>query len=471
MTLAAPTEGAAGTVTRDPGSFRDPSGFVYRRDGRIYRQIEPSFADRWAAVQATGLLQRLAAEGRALPFEDADIALAATSTAAHVIAPAVVPFISYPYEWSFGQLRDAALLTLDIQLAALEAGLTLRDASAYNIQFLGARPVHIDTLSFEPVAPGRPWIAYRQFCEHFLGPLALMATRDIRLGRLLRTELDGIPLDLVSRLLPASSRLKLLGLGAHIHLHARAMRRYAGAGEDAAERVASTRTVNVTNLVIGLRGTVAGLTWEPTGTEWADYDTNTSYGVEATAAKERLVAELLAQTTGDRVWDLGANTGRFSRIAADGRRTVLSFDIDPAAVERNYRRLRDEKREDILPLVMDLADPSPALGWAHQERASLTERGPADVALALALIHHLAIGRNIPLRDVAAQLARLASQLIIEFVPRDDPMVRRLLATREDVFADYTPDGFRAAFATEFETVAEMPVEGSSRVIHLLRRR
>ena len=470
MTVAAPREGAAGEVRRDPGSFRDPSGFVYHRDGAIYRQIEPSFADRWAAVEATGLLQQLAAEGKALPYEEVSLSLAASPSAAHVIRPAVVPFISYPYEWSFGQLRDAALLTLDIQLAALKRGLILRDASAYNIQFLGSRPVHIDTLSFEPAEAGRPWIAYRQFCEHFLGPLALMAQRDIRLGRLLRTEIDGIPLDLVSRLLPGTSRLRL-GLGAHIHLHARAQRRYAGAGEAAAERVARTRNVNVTNLVTSLRDTVAAQSWDPGGTEWADYDTHTSYGAEAMAAKERLVAQLLAQTTGSTVWDLGANTGRFSRIAAEGGRLVLALDIDPAAVERNYRRLRDEGREDILPLVMDLADPSPALGWAHGERASLTDRGPADVALALALVHHLAIGRNIPLRNLAAQLARLAPQLIIEFVPREDPMVRQLLATREDVFADYTPDGFRAAFATEFETVSEAPVEGSSRVLILFRRR
>ena len=340
MTLAAPPEGAAGTIRRDPGSFRDPSGFVYRRGGHVYRQIEPSFAERWAAVEATGLLARLADAGKVLPYDQAPLELAATASAARVIRPAPVPFISYPYEWSFGQLRDAALLTLEIQQAALEVGLTLRDASAYNIQFLGSRPVHIDHLSLEPAEAGRPWIAYRQFCEHFLGPLALMAKRDIRLGRLLRTELDGIPLDLVSRLLPGSSRFRL-GLGAHIHLHARAQRRYAGAGEAAAERVAGTRKVNVGNLVISLRDTIGGLSWEPHGTEWAEYDANTSYGEAATASKERLVADLLGQTTGASVWDLGANTGRFSRIAAEGGRSVLSFDIDPAIKHRLLNGLDD----------------------------------------------------------------------------------------------------------------------------------
>lgn len=470
MTTAAPSRGAAGEPQRDPGSFRDPSGFVYRRDGRTYRQIDRSFAERWAAVEATGLLRELAAEGKVLAYDDVALELAATPSAARVIQPAVVPFISYPYEWSFGQLRDAALLTLDLELAALGKGLTLRDASAYNVQFLGARPVHIDHLSFEPADAGRPWIAYRQFCEHFLGPLALMARRDIRIGRLLRSAIDGIPLDLVSRLLPGRTRLEL-GLGAHVHLHARAQGRYAGAGEVAAERVARTRGVNVANLVTSLRGTVAGLRWEPHGTDWVEYESNTNYGAEATAAKERLVASFLAAAGGSTVWDLGANVGRFSRLAAADGRRVVAFDMDPAAVERNYRTLRAEDREDILPLVMDLADPSPALGWAHRERASLTERGPADVALALGLVHHLAIARNIPLRYIAEQLARLSRSVIIEFVPREDSMVRQLLATREDVFADYSPDGFRAGFDPFFEHVGEAQVEGSSRVLHHFRRR
>ena len=470
MTVAAPSEGAAATVTRDPGSFRDPSGFVYRRNGRLFRQIEPSFAERWAAVESSGILETLVADGKIVAFEPAPLSEAATPSAVRVLRPTELPFISYPYEWSFGQLRDAALLTLDLEEAALARGLTLRDASAYNIQFVGARPIHIDTLSFEPAEAGRPWIAYRQFCEHFLGPLALMATRDVRLGRMLRTEIDGIPLDLVSRLLPGSSRLRL-GLGAHVHLHARAQRRYAGTGEAAADRIERTRSVNVGNLVTSLRSTIEGLRWEPSGTQWADYDTRTSYGAEATAAKERVVAELLAQTTGDTVWDLGANTGRFSRIAADGGRRVVAFDIDPGAVERNYRALKAESRDDILPLVMDVADPSPALGWRHGERASLRERGPADVGLALALIHHLAIGRYLPLVGIAQELAGLCRELIIEFVPRDDVMVRQLLATREDVFADYGPDGFRAAFSGPFELVDERPVEGSTRVLFLFRRR
>jgi hypothetical protein len=379
--------------------------------------------------------------------------------------------VSYPYEWTFGELQDAALLTLDVQLAALDVGWTLRDATAYNVQYRDGRPILIDSLSFAPLEDGAPWIAYRQFCEHFLAPLALMARRDIRLSRLLRADPDGVPLDLAATLLPWRTRLNL-GLLSHVHLHARAQHRYAD-DDDAETTVRRVRIERsrLVALVGNLRATVAGLRWKPAGTEWSEYADHTSYGDAATASKVALVGELLGQTGATTAWDLGANTGRYSRVAAEGGRRVLAFDIDPAAAERNYRQLRQEQRGDILPLVMDLANPSPGLGWAGRERRPLLERTGADAILALALVHHLAISRNVPLPMLFDLFASLAPWGIVEFVPKDDPMVRRLLSTREDIFPDYTLDGFRAAAAARFEIVAERPIDESPRVLFLLRRR
>src|SRR6476659_3184519 len=357
MTDAPP---ASDRAVRDPGSFRDPSGFVYRRDGVLYRQVNHSFADRWDDLAASGLLTELQSRGLLIPHEAAPIAAAADPDLAHaVIRPEPIPTISYPYEWSFGMLKDAALATLDTQVAAAERGFALRDATAYNVQFRRGRPILIDTLSFERPDPGTPWIAYRQFCEHFLAPLALMARRDVRLGLLLRDHVDGIPLDLAARLLPGRSRWNL-GLGAHIHAHARAQGRYADAGTDAA---AATKKATVSEfkqqaLIDSLRRTIAKLEWTPEGTEWADYANNTSYGDAGTAAKEELVGRFLADAGSAVVWDLGANTGRYSRIAAGLGRDVVSWDIDPAAVERNYRQVRRDGDERILPLVLDLANPS-----------------------------------------------------------------------------------------------------------------
>jgi SAM-dependent methyltransferase len=479
---------------RDPASFRDPSGFIYRRAGVVLRQINASYGAHWDALVASGFLDRLVADGRLLPFERVGLELAADPAIAHaVIAPRPLGFVSYPYEWTFSQLRDAALLTLDLQDAAQAAGFVLKDATAYNIQFVDGRPVLVDTLSFEPAVTGRPWAAYRQFCQHFLAPLALMAYRDVRCGLMLREHLDGIPLDLACRLMPGRSRLRF-GLLSHLHLHSRAERRYGQkrgrAGTGAATTAAAGDDGGATDspapptrggpamsdlrraaLIDSLRSTIRRLRWDPAGTEWADYATNTSYASSAAEAKDRVVEAMLAAAGGDVVWDLGANTGRFSAIAARLGRDVLAFDIDPGAAELHYRALRAAGTTAIQPLVMDLANPSPGLGWAGAERRPLADRANADTILALALIHHLAIGRNVPLPAIADWFARLAPHAIVEFVPKADPMVRFLLESREDVFADYDLDGFRAAMATRFETVQETPLPDSPRVLFHLRRR
>jgi len=446
---------------------------VYRRDGVLLRQVQPSWAEEWGAFASSALAKRLVDTGRLVAWHEAPLSDAFDDTAAVVIRPEAVPFISYPYEWTFGQLRDAALLTLEVQASAVAADWTLKDASAYNVAFRGVTPVLIDHLSFQRLPPESPWVAYQQFCEHFLAPLALMARRDVRMGRMLRDQLDGIPLDLAARLLPGRTKLRL-GLGAHVHLHARSQRSHAGDARKPTEVHLSRSRLSA--LIESLKGTIEGLRWDPSGTEWADYADkgHASYAGGKPDAKEAIVRDLLAAAspgTGHACWDLGANTGRFSAIAASQGYRVLSFDIDPAAAERHYRALRAAGRTDTTPLVMDLADPSPGLGWAGRERASLVDRADGEVILALALVHHLGIGRNVPLAMVADQFAALAPQAIVEWVPRGDPMVDVLLASREDVFSDYTTEGFEAAVAARFEVRSRTPIPGSPRVLyHLVRR-
>ena len=461
---------AGPAAEREPGSYRDPSGFVFRRDGVLYRQVSHGFADDWAAFESSGLHAALQAKGLLIPDQPAGIDLAAEAGAVAVIRPEPIGFISYPFEWSFSQLKEAALLTLAAQALAAEHGMTLRDASAYNVQFLRGRPVMIDTLSFERAAPDQPWKPYRQFCEHFLAPLALMAHRDGRLGLLLRTYVDGIPLDLASELLPRGTRWSP-GLAAHLHLHARAQRRHADEGRDAAPKTVTMSATRRLALLDHLRRTVEGLHLPARGTEWADYADQTSYSGVATASKESIVREMLVEVAGRRAWDVGANTGRYSAIAAEVGYEVVALDSDWAAVERHHLALRKADAQRIMPLLADLADPSPAIGWENRERSSLLERANADVVVALALVHHLAIGRNAPLGMVAELMARLGPNLIIEFVPKGDPMVRRLLATREDIFPDYTPEGFRAAFTRLFTIRDERPVQDSTRVVFRMVRR
>jgi hypothetical protein len=464
-----PEAGGGRDTVRDPASYRDPSGFVFRRDGVVLRQVNAVYAPEWKAFTESGLAGRLVDRGLLLPWQDAPLDDRFDDRAHAVIRPEALDFISHPYEWTFGELRDAALLTLDAQLAALEDGMTLKDASAYNVQFRGVRPVLIDHLSFERAKPDAPWVAYRQFCEHFLGPLALMAERDVRLGQVVRSLPDGVPLDLAARLLPPRTRLTI-GLGSHIHLHARAQRTHAGdATQPGQARISAAR---LRTLVESLRSTVSGLRWRPEGTEWAHYAdrAHPAYDDGAGAAKERAVGAMLREVGGRVCWDLGANIGRYSRIAADLGYRVLAFDIDPAAAERHYRLLVAAERTDTTPLIMDLADPSPSLGWAERERPGLLERANADVVLALALVHHLAIGRNVPLAMIVDLLARLAPAAIVEWVPREDPMVRRLLASRVDIFDDYSETQFRAEVGARFTIEGRVPIEGSRRVLYSLRR-
>jgi len=443
-------------------SFRDPSGFVFERDGVLYRHVAEIYSEDLKLLWSSGLYDSLVEAGQLVACARADVSLSPVPDAAAVLCPERIPLISYPYEWSFSQLKDAALLTLEIARKALEHGMVLKDASAYNVQFTKGKPVFIDTLSFETYQEGEPWIAYRQFCSHFLAPLALMALVDVRLASLLRTNIDGIPLDLASDLLPGMTKLKP-GLAMHLHLHGKASKM--SATEDV--KKASISKTGLLASLDSLKGTVEGLRWEVKGTQWADYYADTNYSDAAMTEKRRLVGAFLQATEARTCWDLGANTGEFSRIAAELGMETVAWDVDPGAVERAYVA----KIPGVLPLLQDLTNPSPNLGWAGGERDSIEARGPADVLLALALVHHLAIGNNVPLADVAAYFARLGKNAIVEFVPKEDSQVRRLLASRRDVFPAYHIEGFREAFAPYFEVQTEAPIAGTSRTLFRLSRR
>ncbi len=451
-----------------PSSFRDPSGFLFRRDGTLYRQVNQVYAEDFRLLMESGLHDKLIEKGLLIPHREVDVPPPRPEPAFKILEPELVPFISYPYEWSFSQLQDAALTTLRIQRMALKRGMTLKDASAYNIQFHQGRPVLIDTLSFTAYQEDTPWVAYRQFCQHFLAPLALMAHKDVRLGSLLRTGIDGVPLDLASSLLPGRTRLNP-GLLMHIHAHAASQKKH----EDRQKSARGTKVSRnaLTGILDSLRGAISKLSWKPAGTEWGAYYSDTNYSDQALARKRELVASLLERTDAETAWDLGANNGFFSRVASEKGMFTVASDIDPVAVENNWREVKEKGERNILPLLMDLTNPSPDLGWDHSERTSFLGRGPAGVVFALALIHHLAISNNVPLPLLASFFARAGRWLIIEFVPKGDSQVDRLLATREDVFPDYHREGFEAAFGTEFEIVASEEIEGSKRTLYLLKKR
>ncbi len=463
--------------TASPASFRDPDGFVFRGDdGVLYRQVHASSMDAYRLLMSSGLYARLAADGHLIEHEEVPLAQRFSDAAAAVLRPHELPVMSYPYEWCFSQLKDAALLTLTIQKQALGAGMSLKDCSAFNITFDGCRPVFFDTLSFDLYTEGAPWVAYRQFCQHFLAPLALMSYRDPRLVGLFRAHIDGIPLDLAATLLPRRTRLRL-GLGLHIHAHASMQRRDAQrqkAGRNAPDVVRPGRRIGknaMLGLIDSLESSVRALKPPAGVTEWSDYYDDCHYADAAAERKARVVRETAEAVRPRIAWDLGANTGHYSRIVAETGATVAAFDVDWLCVERNYAQGKTEKRSNLVPLWLDLTNPSPGLGWAHRERAALADRGPADLVLALALVHHIAIGNNVPFALIADYLAILSRHLVIEFVPKDDPQTLRLLETRKDIFAGYTQDAFESAFNRHFETRLAERLPESGRVLYWMSRR
>jgi ribosomal protein L11 methylase PrmA len=451
-------------------SFRDPSGFLFLREQRLFRQVNRAYQADYDRLIGSGLYDELADAALLIRHRETDVPPQEPALAYRVLEPEPVSFISYPYEWSFGQLQAAALATLEIQKRALARGMSLKDSSAYNIQFHRGQPLLIDTLSFEVYREGEPWDAYRQFCQHFLAPLALMAHTDIRLSQLLRVYIDGIPLDLASRLLPRRTRFSF-ALLSHLHLHAASQKRYADKAVDRTQVRRRMSRTSFLGLIENLASAVRKLSWKPAGTEWSSYYEVHNYSEAGLAHKQRVVDRFLDLAAPQSVWDLGANTGLFSQQASRRGIPTVAFDIDPAAVELNYRDSRSRADPEMLPLVGDLTNPSPALGWSNRERMSLLDRAPADALMALALVHHLAIGNNVPLTEIARFFGELAAWGLVEFVPKQDSQVRRMLATRRDIFDRYDRAGFEQAFGQYFRIEDAVDLQDSERTLYLLKRR
>jgi ribosomal protein L11 methylase PrmA len=461
------------TINTLPSSFRDPSGFIFSQDGELYRQVNSLYKADYDFFMNSGLYEELTSSSLLVEHKEVNLSPPNPEISYKVLKPEIINFISYPYEWCFSQLKDAALTTLQINEKALNCGMVLKDASAYNIQFKNAQPVFVDTLSFEIYKEGNPWIAYRQFCQHFLAPLALMSLTDIRLNQLSRVFIDGVPLDLATRLLPTKARLNP-GLLMHIYLHAKSQANFADTSAHGVEKKSKNSKLSLKGmqgLIDSLRSTIQKLKWRPQDSEWGDYYSDTNYSTDAMQNKLDIVAEFLGKSSPKAVWDLGANTGVFSRLASGRGITTVSFDIDPAAVEKNYLDCVKNGTQNLLPLVLDLTNPSPSLGWQNKERDSIPERGPADAVMALALIHHLAISNNLPFQKIADFLSSISHFLIIEFVPKSDSQVQRLLSAREDIFTDYSQALFEIAFQNCFTIIDSKSVHDSKRVLYLMKKR
>jgi len=449
-----------------PSSFRDPSGFLFKRDGVLYRQINKIYQKDYDHLIESGLYKILVDQQLLIPHIEVKNFRGADSKAYKIIKPEKIDFISYPYEWTFSGLKDAALTTLKIQEIAFEKGMILKDSSAYNIQFRFGKPILIDSLSFKKYTKGEPWPAYKQFCQHFLAPLALMEHTDARLNQLLRVYIDGIPLDLACSLLPGKCRFSL-SLLTHIFMHSKSQKHYSDRKIKKSKLSISENSFK--GLIDNLRSTIEKLNWRESKTEWGDYYNITNYSTQAFNKKKKIIEKILDREKPKNVWDMGANDGEFSRLVCNKNIPTIAFDIDFVAVEKNYLRCKEENERMMLPLLCDLTNLSPAIGWANEERLSLMERAPADMAFALALIHHLAISNNLPFAKIAKFFSQICSDLIIEFVPKGDSQVKKLLTTREDIFVSYNQQEFEKEFSSFFLIKESHKIKGSKRILYYMK--
>ena len=448
-------------------SFRDRSGFLFYYENEIYRIINFSYKKQYEKFMNSELYQKL--EEKNLIISHSEIEnLDIDCDYYKIIKPEKIPFISYPYEWSFSQLKDAALLTLRIQKAAMKYGMTLKDGSAFNIQFHNGHPIFIDTLSFEIYEEGQIWKPYKQFCQHFLAPLALISKKDVRLNLLSKTFIDGIPIDLAAKLLPKTT-FGNFGLMAHIHAHAKSQKHYEDKDAKIKQKTLSKRSFE--GLIESLKSSIEKMTWNENNTEWGDYYSDTNYTEKSFEEKKQFISLTIDQVKPKLVWDMGANTGVFSRLASTKGINTISYDIDPLAVEKNYLLSSQNSEQNILPLILDLTNPSSGIGWNHNERMSIIQRGPADMVFALALVHHLAISNNVPLNKIAEFFSQISKFLIIEFVPKSDSQVKRLLLTREDIFENYDEKNFEIEFSKFFKIINSKKILDSERTIYIMENK
>lgn len=429
-----------------PASFRDPCGFMVLHGGEYMRIVTDAGASHYERLMRSGLYAELADEGLLVAHREEPLPRESMAGIYKMLRPEQVRYVSYPFEWCFSQLRDAALLTLELQERALSRGMSLKDASAFNVQFEGGKPVFIDTLSFERDLGG-PWAAYEQFCRHFLAPLLLMANRDMRLNRYTQADLNGLPLDLASRLLGWRSYLSP-GALLHVHLHSRAQKRVPTA---APVRGRSGWNHLKRNLVASLRRAVKAIASAGGQTsEWGAYAGSAAhYDSEARRWKQTLVEAELERVRPSLVYDCGGNTGAYGRLAASRDMYCVLLDSDPCCIEKAYVMERGENR-NLLPLVMDLRNPTPKLGFNADERSGLLDRPRADLVLALAVVHHLRLRDSIPFAQMARFFHGLGRTLLVEFVGAGDPQLARMTADSRPLPEDYTPESFLKAFETRF---------------------
>ena len=442
-----------------PSSFRDPSGFIFEKDGMYFRQVNHSYSQHYDMLMNSGLYVQLTSEQHLVKHEEIEFSASQQKDAYKILKPYPVKFITYPYEWCPDQLKDAALLTLKLLRTSVDYGMILKDASPFNIQFVEGKPTFIDTLSFEKYDESKPWIAYRQFCNMFLFPLYLSHYLKTDIHKILITYPEGIPVEITSRLLPLKSSFSL-GVWLHVYLQ----NTVGNSGKNIKTDNFSKK--KLLNVVTHLENIILKLNSRTVSSQWIDYYESSIIGKNYLTEKEHIIRNIIRELPVTSIIDLGCNDGHFAYIFAEHGFEVIAADSDSRSIGALYADVKNRQIKNILPLLLDVANPSPAIGFRNKERSAFHTRVKTEVVLALALVHHLAIGKNISLEALAAYFNDIATISIIEWVPRGDEKVEQMIATRPDIFINYTQENFESAFSKHFRIKNRHQIKDTQRVIY-----
>ena len=452
---------------RNTSSFRDPSGYVFMEDDKVKRVINPIYFEQYKALTDSGFYKTLFDKKYLIPHQevsktDSEISIEASK----------IPFINYPYEWSFLQYKHAALLTLKIQKLCLENNFTLKDASAFNITFHEGKPIFIDTLSFDFYQENNPWLAYKQFIMHFLGPLVLTKYFGQDHLKTLSQNLEGISLQKLSQLLPFKSYFNPTIL-TNIHLLAKYDKKYESDKKTVNNNLSKASQIK---LLDGLYDFISNLSVNEK-TEWDHYYNQINYNDVAYQFKKEVVKDWFLSIKGESLIDIGGNDGTFSRELKDDAKLIIVADVDPNAVEQNYKQALKNKEKMILPIVADVLNPSANYGFNNEERFSFIDRvkdSNLDGCLALAVIHHITLSGNIPFSLSAQFFSKMAPNLLIEFPTRGDSWVQFLLDSKREFknhFDFYNEENFEKEYSVYFEIINKQKIASFERILYSLKRR
>ncbi|HEY2349201.1 MAG TPA: hypothetical protein VGH64_09305, partial [Puia sp.] len=415
-----------------PASYRDPAGFIFEYEDKFYRQVNRSYAVHYNLLKNSGLYNQLVKENKLIAHTEIDQCLTENNQWYKTLLPEQLSFISYPYEWCFSQWKDAALLTLSILKISVLHGMILKDATPFNIQFVNGSPLFIDTLSFETYDPTKPWIAYHQFVECFIAPLLLARYQTPELLRIFQVYPEGIPLSILTKLLPLKARLNL-----NVLLHIVFPASVADNRKTATKMPAAFDRQKLLHIIDNLISFIKSLKAPSVVTKWNNYYEETVSGSEYVEEKKIILKEWMNGLQVNSAIDLGTNTGTFALLSSGTGIPTIAVDSDIDCIDRLYNSCKRDKISNLLPLYVDISNSTPAIGWDNEERDAFYPRAKADLCMALALIHHLAIGRNIGFMQMAKTFSQIAPWLIIEFIPKSDTKIALLLQNRTDIFENY----------------------------------